>query len=158
LPEETFRGARVGEHAEHAVIAFVTRRFVHLVGFLGLLLPRDHECPRPRPGGGVFHHDGVLEPIFVHSLEAFDQVKVFARSLELARRVEVGDVDDERIPLPVAGCIAVPVADARRSVRPAADRYRSYETLTLPEVVIDADLSWRLHDLIDRVEIWKKAC
>src|ERR1051325_1166258 len=90
-----------------------------LVNFFLSPLEAKHDCPRPRPGGGIFERDLVFERVRANTPELFDHMQVFRRSHEVTLRVKIRGVDDQRLSLPMAPRIAVPLANRRWKVRPA---------------------------------------
>src|SRR5262245_43886462 len=74
--------------------------------------------PGPRPHRGIFDCDGVVEGGRACPCPAFDHMQVLARATIIVLRTEVRNVDHERIALPAAARVAVPLADAGRQVRP----------------------------------------
>ena len=77
---------------------------------------------------------------------ALDQVQVLARALEIGLRTEVRHVDDERVALPVAARVAVPLADVGRQMRASVHDDVALPALALAHVVEDRDAARRLHD------------
>ena len=77
---------------------------------------------------------------------AFDQMQVLARALKIGLRTEVRHVDYERITLPMATRVAVPLADAGRQVRASIHDDVALPSLALPDVVEDRDAARSLHD------------
>jgi hypothetical protein len=56
--------------------------------------------PRFRPRRGILERHGILERVRVEACPPFDEVQVFAGSLEVGLGGEIGDVDDQRIAFP----------------------------------------------------------
>src|SRR5204863_4834627 len=87
----------------------------------------------------------------VNSSEPLDEMQVLAGSLIVGLRREVGDVDDERVAVPVAARVAMPLADVRGKMRRAGDWNHA-----LPAFIEDRDRAGRLHDLL-HAEVRKPA-
>src|ERR1700680_2273186 len=131
----------------------MTIGLVDLVFLIGLLFQRLHCRPRTRPCGRIFDSYRVLKPILAYAFEALDHVSVLTRAQIIRLGREVRNVDDQRVALPMAARIPLIGPDARRQVLAAVDRNCADETLPLERVHYDADLSWRLHDAIERVQM-----
>src|SRR4029079_12056814 len=110
-----------------------------------------------RPRRRILGRHGVLQPVLADASEALAQVQVFARALAVPFGTEIRDVANQRLPFPASARVTVPEAEVRRSVLASVHRDDAHEPLPLSRVVIDADLAWRLHDLIDRPEIRQSA-
>src|SRR6267154_1687714 len=118
-------------------------RFVLLVALFGELL---FDGPWPRPHGRIFDRDDVLERGWPGPRPALDQVQFLARALKIGLRTEIRDVDYERIALPVATRVAVPLADVGRQVRTSVHDDVPLPPLPLTHVVEHRDAAWCLHN------------
>src|SRR5262249_19222354 len=114
--------------------------------------------PRPRPNGRILGRDLVIERSRSRPRPAFDQVQVFARTLEIGLRTEIRHVDDECIALPVAARVAIPLANIGRQMRTPVHDDVALPSLPLTYVVEHRDAPGSLHDsleadaIADRVE------
>src|SRR6266446_4310270 len=75
-----------------------------------------------------------------------DQMQILAGALVIGLRTEVRYIDHERIALPVAAGVAVPLADATRQVWTSVHDDVALPSLTLTHVVEDGNAARRLHD------------
>src|SRR6266404_118800 len=75
-----------------------------------------------------------------------DQMQILAGALVIGLRTEVRYIDHERIALPVAAGVAVPLADATRQVWTSVHDDVALPALTLADVVENRDAAGRLHD------------
>src|SRR5882757_8301288 len=75
-----------------------------------------------------------------------DQMQVLAGALVVGLRTEVRHIDHERVALPVAARVAVPLADAARQVRTSVHDDVALPALTLAHIVEYRDAARRLHD------------
>src|SRR5262249_62172904 len=75
-----------------------------------------------------------------------DQVQVLARAKEIGLRTEVGDVDDERIALPMAARVAEPLTDRGRQVGAPVHDDVALPPLALIDVVEYRDAAGGLYD------------
>ena len=98
----------------HVVIPFVARELIELVPGL---LQANRRRPRLRPRRRVVDRNLVIDPVRADTREPFNQVQVFGGSQEAALGGKIGGVDDQRLPLPAAPRIAVPLTNARRKMR-----------------------------------------
>src|SRR5215475_2118617 len=98
------------EQPREAKVSFDTPR-LSIKPILVVALPGEflHRRPRPGPYGRIFDGDPVFERGRARSRPALDQVQVLARALKISFRSEVRHVDHERIALPVAPRVAVPL-------------------------------------------------
>src|SRR5262252_10874177 len=101
------------EQTREAKVSFDTARLgikpILLVALPGKFL---HHRPRPGPYGRIFDGDPVFERGRARSRPALDKVQVLARALKISLRSEVCHVDQERIALPTAPRVAVPLTYA----------------------------------------------
>src|SRR5438445_12108043 len=116
---------------------------VVLVALLGELL-LDH--PGPRPHRRIFDRDRVFERVRPGSRPALHQVQVLARALIIGLRTEIRHVDHQRIALPMAPRVAVPLADAGRQVRASVHDDVPLPPLPLTHVVEHRDRVCCLHN------------
>src|SRR5262245_46388881 len=72
--------------------------------------------PWAGPDGRIFDRDLVREGLWPGARPTFNQVQVLARPLEIGLWTEVGDVHHQRVPLPMAARVAVPLTDAGRQM------------------------------------------
>src|SRR5258708_7707052 len=107
--------ARSQQQRREGIVSFdATRfviRFVFLVALFAELL---FDGPWPRPHGGVFDCDDVLERGWPGPRPALDQVHIFTGALKIGFPAEVRDVDHELIALPAAPRFALPLPDVVR--------------------------------------------
>src|SRR5216684_1545172 len=75
-----------------------------------------------------------------------DQMQVLAGALVIGLRTEVRHIDHERVALPVAARVAIPLADAARQVRTSVHDDVALPALTLAHVVENRDAARCLHD------------
>src|SRR5262245_37947576 len=130
-----------------AVVSFdAARLVVEPVVLLDLLLELLLDRPGPRPHGSSFDQDHGFKRVRPGPFPALDKAQVVARALIIGLRAEVRHVDDERIALPAATRIAVPLADAGRQMRPPVHHDVALPPLALAHIVEDRDTAWRLHD------------
>src|SRR5713226_7011925 len=139
--------ARSQQQRREGIVSFdATRlviRFVFLVALFGELL---FNGPWPRPHGGIFDRDDVLERGWPSPRPALDQVQVLTRTLKIGFPAEVRDVDHERIALPVATRVAKPLADVGRQVRTSVHDDVPLPPLPLTHVVEHRDAAGCLHN------------
>src|SRR5262249_43630920 len=109
--------------------------------------------PRPRPHRRILDGHGIFERGRARARPPLDQVQVLARALEIGLRAEIGHVDDERIALPVAARVAVPLADRGGQVRAAVHHDVALPALALADVVEHRDATRRLHDAAEAAAI-----
>src|ERR1700686_1607113 len=72
--------------------------------------------PRPRPHGRIISCHGVFERRRSGPCPTLHQMQVLPRPLEIGLGTEVRHVDHERIALPVAARVAIPLADIGRQM------------------------------------------
>src|SRR6266853_6521842 len=139
--------ARSQQQRREGIVSFdATRlviRFVFLVALFGELL---FDGPWPRPHGGIFDRDDVLERGWPGPRPALDQVQVLTRTLRIGFPAEVRDVNHERIALPVATRVAKPLANAGRQVRTSVHDDVPLPPLPLTHVVEHRDAAGCLHN------------
>src|SRR5215471_1051779 len=104
--------ATAPQYPRQAIVSFDAARLViksvRLVTLPDeLLLDR----PRPRPHRRVFDGHLVFERGRSGPCPALDQVQALARPLKIGFRAEICHVNDERIVLPPAARVAVPLPD-----------------------------------------------
>src|SRR5438105_14826180 len=68
------------------------------------------------PHGRIFDRNLVGERLRPGARPALNEVQVLARAKEIGLRTEIGHVDDERVALPMAARVAVPLMDAGRQM------------------------------------------
>src|SRR5688572_21398708 len=109
--------------------------------------------PRPRPGGRILDGEAVHDDLLGHTPEALGHLHSIARVAERVLAVEVGGLDDERIPLPPASRGAYPLPNAPGRHGATVERHD-------PDVVNhlgqDHDHSGRLHDVWGAVSAWRR--
>src|ERR1700683_1886864 len=135
------------QHTRKAVVSFDAARLVinpiFLIALLGeVLLDR----PWPRPHGRVFDRDNVFERSWPGACPALDHMQILARPLIIGLRAEVCHVDDERIALPMAARVAIPLADVGRQMRASVHDDVSLPSLPLAHVVEHRDAAGGLDD------------
>src|SRR5207245_9079770 len=100
------------------IVSFdAARLIINSVLLLALLSELLLDRPRPRPHRRILDRDGVFERARPGPRPAFEQMQVLARALIISLRTEVRHVDHQRIALPMAARVAVPLAEAGRQVR-----------------------------------------
>src|SRR5687768_6419200 len=85
--------------------------------------------PRPRPDCRVVNRVLVEERVVVEAPESLDQVEVFVSAPPESAQThrtgalapEVLRFDDERVAVPAASRVSLPLADVRRKRRPAVE-------------------------------------
>src|SRR5262249_29396532 len=102
--------------------------------------------PGTRPYGRILNSDDVFKYGWPGPRPALDQVQVLARAPIIRLRTEIRHVDHERISLPVAARIAIPLADIGRQVGAAVYDDASLPALALTDVVGNRDAPRCLHD------------
>src|SRR4029077_11076538 len=102
--------------------------------------------PGPGPHGRIFDRDLVGEGHWPRARPSLNEMQVLARPKDIGFRTEVGHVDDQRVALPMAGGVAVPLADVGRQVWAAVHDDVALPSLPLTHVVEDRDAARRLHD------------
>src|SRR5262249_40710411 len=115
---------------------------------LGVALPGELLLggPWPRPYGWIFSGHDVFERRWPRPGPALHQVQVLPRTLVIGLGTEVRHVDHQRIALPATARVAVPLAYLCWQVRAPVHDDVALPPLPLPDVVIDRDTAWRLHD------------
>src|SRR5205807_2713487 len=73
--------------------------------------------PRFGPGGGIFGGELVRDRIVGTAREAFHQMQLLAGSSEGASSSEIGRVNHQRIAVPMANRVSLPLADSLRDMR-----------------------------------------
>src|SRR5262249_17910616 len=102
--------------------------------------------PGPRPHRRIFDRDLVGEGLWSRARPSLDEMQVLARPEGIGLRTEVGHVDHQRVALPVAAGVAIPLPDAGRQMRAAVHDDVALPALALPDVVEHRDAALRLHD------------
>src|SRR5207253_208187 len=69
------------------------------------------------PGGGIFGGELVRDRIVCTAREAFHQMQLLAGSSEGASSSEIGRVNHQRIAVPMANRVSLPLADSLRDMR-----------------------------------------
>src|SRR5262245_54214488 len=119
LCERAVDSACTLQQSDHSEVAFVTARLVidpiqlAVLPFQFLL-----HGPGSRPRRRIVDGDRVLERVGVTARPTLDEMEVLARVLKLQVRLEVGDVDDQSLTLPLAPGVSERLADLRREMRP----------------------------------------
>jgi hypothetical protein len=101
--------ARSSEDASHGVIPLVTGVFVDGIPTLA---HRNHCCPRSCPHRRIFDSELVEKRVSVGAREALDQVRVLARVGQAGFALEIRRVDNQRVSLPVAARVSLPLTNA----------------------------------------------
>src|SRR6266849_5978962 len=135
------------QQPREAIVSFDAARLgiysVLLVALPGeLLLGGPWPCPHRR----IFYRHSVFERGWPGARPALDQMQVLARALIIGLRAEVRHVDHERVALPMATRVAVPLADARRQMGAPVHDDVALPPLPLTHVVEDRDAAGRLDD------------
>src|SRR5712671_1289436 len=135
------------QQPRQAIVAFKAARLdIESIFLIALLTELLLDCPRTRPHRRIFDRDLVGECPWTGAGPALDQVQVLARAKDLGFRTEVGHVDHERVALPTAAGVAVPLTDAGRQMRAPVHRDVALPPLPLTHVVEDRDAARGLHD------------
>ncbi len=130
-----------------AIVSFdAARLIINSVLLVALLSELLLDSPRLYPHGRVLDGDLVFEGVGAGPRPALDQVQVLARALKIGLRAEVRHVDNERIAVPIAARIAVPLPDVGRQVGTPVHDDVPLPALTLTHVIEHRDAAWRLHD------------
>src|SRR5215470_15930523 len=95
--------------------------------------------PWPHPHGRIIDCYGIFKRRGAGPCPAFDHMQIFARSLEIGLRTEIRHVDHQRIALPVATRVAVPLANSSRQMRTAVHHDIALPALALTDVVEHRD-------------------
>src|SRR2546428_7975973 len=134
-------GASPSQDALEAVIALVTR----------VLIERTHRVPDPgrgprsRPRRLIGNRELVVELVRFDAAPAFDQMQVFAGSLEVRLVAEIRGLDNQRAALPMTTRVPQPLADLLVEMRtPVQQDDASLVHLFLQ----NGHVSSSLHDLI----------
>src|SRR5437016_886367 len=146
LGESFLCSARVREHANQSVIALVTPSLIDLILLIAVSPQLLDGCPGSRPRRRILHRHLERERIRIDTSVAFDQMQVLSGSLEVRLLREIGDVHDQRIPLPPAKRISVPLADVVGQMRTVRDRDDPTEPLPLADIIVNRHSSRRLHN------------
>jgi hypothetical protein len=135
------------QHTRKAVVSFDATGLVINPIFL-IALPGEVllDRPWPRPHGRVFDRDNVFERSWSGACPAFDHMQILARPVIIGLRAEVCHVDDERIALPMAARVAIPLADVERQMRASVHDDVSLPSLSLAHVVEHRDAVGGLDD------------
>src|SRR5262249_50883784 len=143
---EIFDPASV-EQTGKALIAFDAAR-LGVESVLSVTLSGEFllDGPGPGPNGRIFDRDLVGEGHRPRARPALHEMQVLARALVVGFRTEVGYVDHQRVALPMATRVAVPLADVRRQVGAAVHDDVALPPLSLAHVVEHRDPARRLHD------------
>src|SRR5205085_10517684 len=104
------------------------------------------DSPRLRPYRRVFAPDFVCERLRLGTGPALGHVQGLPRALKIGFRTKVRDVDHERIALPTAARVAVPLADVGRQMRTSVHDDVALPSLALTHVVEDRYAARCLHD------------
>src|SRR5215470_13098573 len=112
--------------------------------------------PRPRPHGRILSGHHIFERRRPGPCPTLHQVQVLARTLVIGLGTEVRHVDNERIALPAAARVAVPLAYVGRQVRAPAHDDVALPPLPLTDVVENRDAARRLHDAAEAAIVGSK--
>src|SRR6185503_7123111 len=135
-------GARAAEDIPHGIVPLVTGVLEDFVLSL-VALERYANRPRFRKRRGIIDRHGVRDRIRPRSRESLDQAQRFARASEVGLVGEVGDLDDERVALPVTAWITQVLTDALADVRTAINRD---DACLVNHLVREHDVARTLHD------------
>src|SRR5215831_3815135 len=102
--------------------------------------------PGPGPHGRIFDRDLVGEGHWPRARPSLNEMQVLAGPKGISFRTEVGHVDYQRIALPMAARVTVPLADVGRQVGAAVHDDVALPPLPLAHVVEHRDAARRLHD------------
>src|ERR1700720_4707801 len=102
--------------------------------------------PWPRPHRRIFYRHGVFERVWSGPRPTLDEVQILTRALKISLRTEVRHVDHERIAVPVATRVAIPLTNSGRQVRTSVHDDVALPPLALTHVVEDRDAAGCLHD------------
>src|SRR5215468_4695789 len=142
-----FFHARSPHKARETIVSFdaawLVIKSVVLVALPGELLL---DGPSPSPHRRIFDGHDIFKRGWSDPRPALDQVQVLKRPLKVGLRAEVRHVDDERIALPVATRVAVPLTNTGRQVRTSVHDDVPLPPLALTDVVENRDAARRLHD------------
>src|SRR6516164_11761969 len=100
--------ASAAERVGEAIIRLVTRVLVKLALNLG---DRHFSGPRLGPHPRILHRELVEDRLVIDAGEPFDDVQVLG-SLEGIQIGEIGGIDHQRVPFPMAHRIAHPLTDS----------------------------------------------
>src|SRR5258708_12081740 len=115
---------------------------------IGVALPGELllASPRPRPRSRILSGHDVFERRRPGPCPTHHQVQVLPRTLVIGLGTEVRHVDHERIALPAAARVAIPLADVGRQVRAPVHHNASLPSLALTHVVGNRHAPRPLHD------------
>src|SRR5260370_767592 len=139
-------GPRGPEDVHDAVVCLVTC----VLKDRTVTLHHRNRCgPRSGKGRRIVHCNFIVDCVVVDTREAFDQMQVrrFGKSIWNAETgyiviTEVGHIDDEGIPFPMASRVPHPLMYARVDVRPAIERD---DTSLVHHLLKQSHASWTLH-------------
>src|SRR5437899_7451430 len=116
--ERTLLCARARKQRSHAEVPLVTPGLlIDAICLIALLVQLQLHGPRSGPRCRILDRDGVFERVRIEPCPAFNQMQVFAGSLEVRFRSEIGDVDDQCIPLPMTAGVSPPLAQVGGKMR-----------------------------------------
>src|SRR5437763_1186678 len=94
----------------------------------------------------MFDRDLVLETLGPGARVSLDEMQILPPAAKIDLRAEVRYVNDERVALPTAARVAVPLADAGRQMRPPIHDDIALQSLPLAHVVVHRDAARSLDD------------
>ena len=116
-----------------------------LVDRLVAPLQRHLHGPGLLPGGRIGERDAVRQRVRSGAGEPLHQVQAVGGAAEVALGGEVLRLDHQRVAVPVAARVAVPLPDLLRQVRPVVERY---EPRVVERLVDEGQVGRRLDDLV----------
>src|SRR4029077_12825453 len=105
---------------------------------------RNLRGPRLGPRRGIFGSELVRDLIVGIAREALHQVQFLPRSSESASSSEIGRIDHQRIALPMADRVSLPLAHVLRDMRAPVGGNDASGVVNLVE---QGYVSWPLHNL-----------
>src|SRR5712691_12486912 len=135
------------QQPRETIIAFEAAR-LGINSILLVALPAELllDGPGPDPHGRIFDRDLVGEGHWSRARPSLNEMQVLARPKGIGFRTEIGHVDHQRVALPMAARIAVPLTDVGRQVGAAVHNDVALPPLPLAHIVEDRDAARRLHD------------
>src|SRR5215475_2200832 len=126
-------------HDSRETIVSLNAAWLVIKSVIGVALPGELLLggPRPRPHGRILSGHDVFERRRGGPCPTLHQVQILPRTLVIGLGTEVRHVDNERIALPAAARVAVPLAYVRRQVRAPVHDDVPLPPLPLTDVVED---------------------
>ena len=110
--ESFLNGARASKDPQQSLISFVTAGLgVDSIPKVILQIEFLDRGPRSRPRRRILHRAHGLDHLRAGTGPALDEMQILAGSEEIRLGTEIGDVDDQRVSLPVAPRVPPPLAD-----------------------------------------------